>query len=67
MTKMLHLPVYVTVLKIYIKFPKWLYVLNYYSDSTGIFIPDAEMNDEDDVNLPFIIFLSLQNTSSCYF
>ena len=40
----------------YIKFPKWSCVLNCCSECPGIFVTDAEMNDEDDVNLPLIQF-----------
>ena len=51
----------------YIKFPKWSCVLNCCSECPGIFVTDAEINDEDDVNLPFIQFYHYKNISFCYF
>ena len=44
-----------------IKFSKCSYVLNYCSECTGLFVIDAEINDEDDTNIPFIIFHPYKN------
>ena len=41
-----------------IKFPKWSCVLKCCSECPGVFVPDAEINDEDDINLPFIVFIT---------
>ena len=48
-----------------IKFPKWSCVLNYCSECTDVFVPDAEMNFDEDVDLPFIYFCFYQNIISC--
>ena len=50
-----------------IKFPEWSYVLNCCSEFSGVFVPDSEMNDDEDTDLPFIIFYHYGNISSCYF
>ena len=39
-----------------IKFPKWSCVLNCCSECTDVFVPDAEMNGDEDVELKFIQF-----------
>ena len=39
-----------------IKLPKCSCVLNCCSECNGVFVPDAENNCEEDVNLPLIIF-----------
>ena len=42
-------------------------MLNYYSEGPGVFVPNTEMNDEDDVNLPFNRFHIYINITSCSF
>ena len=51
----------------YTKLPKWSCVLNCCSECPGVFVPDAEINYEDDVNLPFVLFHYYGNISSCSF
>ena len=63
--KILHLPLCVTFLKNISIFPKWSCVLNCCSECTGVFVLDAEMNDEDDANIPFIQIHHCVNISSC--
>ena len=41
-------------------------MLNCCSECPGVFVPDAETNDENDANLPLIKFHHYKNTSSCY-
>ena len=43
----------------YIKFTEWLCVLNCCSEYTGVFVTDAEINCDEDIDLPFISFSSL--------
>ena len=38
------------------KLPKWSCVFNCCSECPGVFVPDEEMNNESDVNLPFVRF-----------
>ena len=49
-----------------IKFPKWSCVLNFCSECPGVFFPEAEINYEEDVNLPSIHFHHYKDISSCY-
>ena len=42
-------------------------MLNCCSEFTSVFVTDAEMNDEDDMHLTFILFHHNKNISSCYF
>ena len=49
----------------YIKFPKWSCVLKFFSEHPGVFVPDAEMNDEDDAYILFIRLHRYKNTSYC--
>ena len=50
------------------KFPKCSCMLNGCSECTGVFVPDTELNGDEDVKLPFIhSFSSLQNIRSCCF
>ena len=49
-----------------IKFPKWSCVLNFCSERPGVFVPDTEMNDEDDAHIILILFHHYNNTISCY-
>ena len=48
-----------------IKFPKWSYVLKVCSEFPGVFITFADMNDDKDVDLPFIHFHLCEDFSSC--
>ena len=51
----------------YIKSPKWSCVLNFCSECPGVFVPDAEINFDEDVNLPFNNFHHYKNIISCYY
>ena len=62
----LHLPVCVNFLKIYIKLTKCSCELNYFSECPGVFFPDAERNDEHDSYIQFILFCHYKNIISCY-
>ena len=62
--KMLHLPVYVTLLKIYIKLPNWSFVFNHFSGFPGVFVSDEEMNGENYDNLLFIRFQHYKSINS---
>ena len=42
--------------EIYIELTKLSCVLNCYIEYPGVFVPDEEMNDEDDLNNTFIRF-----------
>ena len=64
---MLHFSVCVTFLKIISSLPKCSCVLNCCIKCPGVFVPDAEMNDKDDADLPFIRFHHYKNISSCSF
>ena len=48
-----------------IKFTRWSCALNCCSECPSIFVPDSEINCEEDVNLPFINFHHYGNISSC--
>ena len=50
----------------YINMPKWSFVLNCCSECPGVFVPDAEMNDGDYGDIPFILFYHCENISSCF-
>ena len=50
-----------------IKLQKWSCVLNCCSECPGVFVPDAEINDGDDADLPFILFHHYENIISRYF
>ena len=41
-------------------------MLIFFSECPGVFVPGVEMNDEDDVKLPFIRFYHYKNIISCY-
>ena len=62
--KILHLPLCETLLKIY-QVENLSWVLNCCSECPSIFVPDAEINDEDDAYLPFIWFHHYRNIISC--
>ena len=49
----------------YIKFPNWSCVLNCYSERPGVF-SGAEVTDEDDAYILFILFHQYKNISSFY-
>ena len=51
----------------YSKLPNCSCVLNCCSECPGFFVLDEEMNDEDDVNIPLILFPRYKNISSCSF
>ena len=51
----------------YIKLTNWSFVLIFCSNFPGVFVTGAEMNDDKDVDLPFIIFCHYQNIRSCCF
>ena len=36
------------------------------SDCPGVYIPDADINDDEDMELPFICFHRYESFSSCY-
>ena len=55
-SNILYLLVCATFLKNISSFPKWSCVLNFCGECPGFFVPDAEINCEEDVNLPFISF-----------
>ena len=37
-----------------IKLPKWSCALNFCSEFHGVFVPNEEINDEGDLDLPFV-------------
>ena len=49
----------------YIKFTKWLYVLNCYNECPDVFVPYEEINCEEEFNPPFIRFHHKKNIISC--
>ena len=50
----------------YIKFSKCSCVLNFYIECPGLFVTDADINGDKDVNLPFIYFHHYKNVIFCY-
>ena len=63
--KMLHMLVCVTFLTIISNFPKYSCVLNCCSECSGFFVPDADINCKEYLNLSFICFHHYKNISSC--
>ena len=51
----------------YIKLTKFSCVLRCCIEFPGLFVPDAEINGENYVDLPFIRFYHYENISSCHF
>ena len=66
MLNILHLQVCVTVLRKISNLPKWSCVLNCLSEYTGIYVPDAEINNNKVMDLPFICFCHYENVGSFY-
>ena len=50
-----------------IKVPKRSYLLKFYSECSGVFFTDVEINFDEDVELPFIHFHHYGDISSHYF
>ena len=63
-SNILQLPVSVNSLKKN-KLPNWSCLLNCCIECADVFVPDAEINDKDDVNFPFILFQYYKNIISC--
>ena len=61
MLNMLHFKLFATSLKRISNLPKWSCVLKFYS------VPGAYINDNKDMELPFICFCRHKNISCCYF
>ena len=51
----------------YSKFQKFSCLLSYFSGYPGLFVPDAEINSEEYVDLPFICNNHFENISSYSF
>ena len=64
---MLYLSVCVTFLTNISNFPKWSCVLICCSECPICFVPDVEINCEEDVNIPFIWSCHYTNMISFYF
>ena len=63
--KMPHFSVFVTFLK-HINIPKWSFVSDWCSECTGVYLPDAEMNGDEDVDLPLIFFITMRIYMTSY-